>query len=82
MKQLAIEFGCQLPLVCEHRHWVPAIDRVWCDKGAGVWTMCGTLLCGEIVGCAYDEPDNSPEACARRVEWLRDHKAQGGNVDA
>lgn len=80
MEQLCIEFE-QGPLSCEHRHFVPIVGRVWCDLH-DVWTLCHVPFCGEMLGCAYDEPDNSQEACARRLQWLRDHKTQGGNDDA
>lgn len=80
MQQLCIEFE-QGPMTCEHRQSVPEIGRVWCGLH-GVWTACGMPICGEIAGCAYDEPDNSQEACARRLQWLRDHKGQGSNNDA
>lgn len=81
MEQLAINFGQEKALVCEHRRWVESLGRVWCARH-DVWTLCHVPFCGELLGCAYDEPDNSPEACARRVRWLQDHKTQGGNVDA
>jgi hypothetical protein len=71
MEQLALDLD-QTPakaLLCEHRHYKAAIDRVWCDKGAGFYTMCGLPFCGELAGCAYDEPDNSPEAMERRRAW-------------
>lgn len=77
-EQLAIDFGREKALVCGHRHYDTTIARVWCDLH-DVWTACGLPICGEVAGCTYEEPDNSPEACARRVEWLRDHKTQGGN---
>lgn len=69
-EQLAIDFGHDKALVCSHRHHVKAVDRVWCDLH-NVWTACGMPLCGELAGCAYDEPDNGKEACARRLEWLK-----------
>ena len=68
------------PLSCEHRHYNETINRVWCSKGAGVWTACGLPFCGELAGCAYEEPDNSPEACQRRLEWLRTHKEGASDV--
>lgn len=77
MEQLALDLWATTtgPLACEHRHLSETINRVWCSKGAGFWTTCGLPFCGELAGCAYEEPDNSPEACQRRLVWLRTHAA-------
>lgn len=72
MEQLAIDFKQEKAFVCGHRHYDSGIAHVWCDLHE-VWTNCGLPLCGEVVGCAYDEPDNSLEARARRVAWLKAH---------
>lgn len=75
MEQLQLDFDAAAEPVeiCEHRHWREDIKRVWCSKHEA-WTLCHVFLWGEEVGCAWDEPDNSPEACKRRVEWLKTHK--------
>lgn len=36
------------------------------------WTECQTSHWGEPPMCAYNEPDNSPEACERRKAWRND----------
>ncbi len=36
------------------------------------WVECQTVHWGEPPMCAYDEPDNGPEACARRRAWRED----------
>ena len=65
------------PLTCQHRQYVESIDRTICRKdGRITYTTCHRGLCGEKPHCVWDEPDNSPEAMARRLEWMRTHKEE------
>lgn len=41
--------------------------------GHGTWTECQEGHWGEPPMCAWDEPDNAPEAMARRVAWMREN---------
>lgn len=71
MDQMSID----LIELCPHRHYEESIGHVWCDKGGRVlWTDCGLPFFGEFAQCSESSIDNSPEACARRLEWYRSHK--------
>lgn len=61
-----------VPPTCTHRKWHDDIGHAFCELHRA-WTNCGTSQCGETVGCVYVEPDNSPEACRRRLAWLTEH---------
>lgn len=65
------------PMTCPLGTYYPEIDRVLCTRNGKVWTNCRASLCGEPPMCAYDEPDNSPEAVARRLEWMKHEKGTG-----
>jgi hypothetical protein len=60
------------PLACQH---VGQRDgqHNWCSRGE-FWTSCTVGHFGEKPRCALDPPDNSPQACARRVAWFKEHK--------
>lgn len=65
------------PATCKHREDVPCIGRVLCHKdGKEIYTNCTEGLCGEPPRCAWEEPDNSPEAVARRLKWIKEHKEE------
>lgn len=66
-----------VPSTCQHREDVPSIGRVLCHKdGMEIYTNCTSGLCGEPPRCVWDEPDNSPEAVARRLKWVKEHKEE------
>ena len=44
-------------------------DHVYC-AGHEAWTECQAGHWGEPPMCSWDEPDNGPEAMARRVAWM------------
>lgn len=81
MQQMQLDIdGAREPLACVHRHFERSINHAWCDRGGGMtYTDCGMPFCGGLAQCAYEPLDNSPEACARRVEWMREHGANGGD---
>lgn len=64
---------------CPHMGKIVDGKHVWCNRGC-FWTMCTTPLCEEPPICAFDEPDNSPEARERRIEWMRTHKETKSEV--
>ena len=59
------------PLTCPHTG-ARVDDHVLCME-RGTWVECQTSHWGEPPMCAYEEPDNSDEAKARRVKWIREH---------
>ena len=62
------------PLTCEHAGLDAGVpNRVWCQRGE-FWTNCRESVAGDPPHCAFDPFDNSPEACARRVAWFKEHK--------
>ena len=79
MRQMTID---ELPIRlvpddCPYREDVPSIGHVLCHKdGKEVYTDCTKSMCGDPPHCAWEEPDNSPEAKRRRVDWMRKHKEE------
>jgi hypothetical protein len=73
--QLDLTFDGPAMLRCEHRHYMPEVKRVWCERGH-LWTACGLPFCGALAGCAYEVPDNSPGAMARRLAWIKEHGSE------
>lgn len=70
------------PLTCPWRRPVPSIARDVCTKdGREVYTQCSTGLWGEPPRCTLREPDNSPEACARRLAWAEAHPRTSANEE-
>lgn len=60
------------PMTCPHATDLRVGEHLLCDlKETQTWVTCQTGLCDEPPRCAYEEPDNSPEAVARRLEHLR-----------
>lgn len=55
------------PLSCPHAMRGRVEGKTWCALH-GAWTECGEGHWGEPPACAWGEPDNSPEARARRRE--------------
>lgn len=61
-----------IPLACQHasegfgNHTFCKLHRTWVE--------CQTSHWGEPPMCAYVEPDNSDEAMAARLEWVKGHK--------
>lgn len=48
---------------------------VVCDRGVSrTFVRCNEGVCGEPPMCAWEEPDNSPEAMERRLAWMREHE--------
>lgn len=73
-EQLVIDlFGTNLEPGCTFIGKQSFCGHVWCEKGH-FWTECTTSICGDPPMCAFDEPDNSPEAVKRRLDWIRAHK--------
>lgn len=62
-----------IPALCQHNSG--SLDHhVRCTKdGRVVWTDCTSWHWGEYPRCSYTEPDNSPEACRARLNYLRNH---------
>ena len=47
-------------------------ERRACIKhGHPVYVECERPAFGEPPKCSWEEPDNSPEACTRRLDWLK-----------
>lgn len=63
------------PLICEHWHKPFYEGSLNCCTKTGdiVVTGCDRSLCGEPPHCVYEPKDNSPEARARRVQWMKEH---------
>ena len=60
------------PRNCPHKTGMRVGDHYECAYGGRpVWVNCGTSFCGEPPICRFAPLDNSHEAMARRVEWLR-----------
>lgn len=48
-----------------------------CTKNGGrTCVICSVGLFGDPPQCAWDELDNSKEACARRVAWAKEHEGK------
>ena len=59
------------PLTCPHATERRIDSHVLCDlRETPTWVTCQTGLCGEPPACAFEEPDNSPEAVARRLAFM------------
>ena len=64
------------PPTCPHRTGRTVGTHCECTYGGGsVWVNCVEPICGEPPRCSYAPIDNSPEAMARRVEWLQRKEA-------
>ena len=76
MFQLTLDLPPMLtPETCQYREDVTNIDRVLCHRnGTDTYVECHKSFCGEPPHCSWDEPDNSPDACAKRLEWMKNHK--------
>lgn len=62
------------PLRCPHVTERGVIEgKVYCGLH-DAWVECQEGHWGEPPRCALDEPDNSDEAKARRVAWMRENK--------
>lgn len=62
------------PMTCPHAVGEVA-GHVACDRGASLtYVACREGVCGEPPACAWEEPDNSPEAMGRRLAWMREHE--------
>lgn len=77
MEQLQLDIlgPSAVPSTCDYREWHDDVSHAFCMLHKA-WTNCGTTQWGETVGCVYDEADNSPEACRRRLQWLIDHEGK------
>lgn len=72
------------PFACEHvlrtTGFKPA--RTVCGlHGGEVYTNCRQSICGEEPRCVYEPADNSPEAMARRREWMKMEGDDEGQLD-
>lgn len=61
------------PLTCIFAKRGTLQGKTFCSLH-NTWTECGEEHWGEPPMCAYDEPDNSPEACARRIAWSEENE--------
>lgn len=62
------------PLTCIFASPTDRVDNhVYCVEH-DCFVDCQRSHWGEPPRCAYEEPDNSPEAMARRVAWMMEHK--------
>ncbi len=70
----------QNPLECPYDTGERFENHLVCNRnGHRVWVNCQTSVCGEPPMCVWEEPDNSPEAKARRVEWMKRHERTNQN---
>jgi hypothetical protein len=61
------------PLTCPYRTGKTVGEHCECTySGKSVWVSCSVSICGEPPVCSYAPVDNSPEAMARRVGWMRE----------
>lgn len=61
------------PLTCPYRS-VTSLDGIErCSAHGGAFVRCSQALYGEPPRCSFEPLDNSPEAVARRREWLEVH---------
>lgn len=58
------------PNECPHAGGGILAGKTWCALHEA-WTECQEGHWGEPPRCAWDEPDNSPEAVERRRAYLR-----------
>lgn len=65
------------PLACIFARGGQLEGKTWCAQHE-TWTECQVGHWGEPPMCAWDEPDNSPEACERRRAFLRAEKDKNG----
>jgi hypothetical protein len=77
MTQLTLDLFTERinPITCPHAQ--PLLDLpkiVFCHHPDGGWyTNCQKSVCGQEPQCALEKPDNSPQAVARRLEWMREN---------
>ena len=77
MEQLGLDLGAAYPdpATCPHGTYHPSIDRTLCTKGGReTWVACHRGICGEPPMCVDAPLDNSPQAVARRLEWMRENR--------
>ena len=61
-----------IPSLCEHNQG-EFFGKTKCMRnGHLVWTECTKEHWGETPRCSFLEPDNSPEACERRLGWIKE----------
>ena len=74
-EQLTLDIDTRTdPLTCPHRA-DSGMAGIWrCMAHDEAYVQCATGHFGEPPMCSYEEPDNSPEARARRLEWQREHE--------
>lgn len=61
---------------CQY-HGGKLCGRDICKRNGGrVCVICSVGLFGDAPRCAWVEPDNSKEACARRVAWAKEHEGK------
>lgn len=72
MQQLTLAIDDRTdPMTCPHRADFALPDTWRCMAHDGTFVHCGVGHFGEPPTCSYEEPDNSTEAVARRLEWMR-----------
>lgn len=61
---------------CVH-HGGTSCGRDICKRNGGkVFTVCSVGVFGEAPRCAWEDPDNGKDACARRLRWAKEHEGQ------
>jgi hypothetical protein len=78
MQQLALDlFSDHIdPITCPHRGGfaIAGVSRCWAHEGT--FTNCTKSICGQPPTCCYTPLDNSAEAKARRLEWMKRNKME------
>ena len=86
MEQLSLDIDWRRdPFTCPHAVGIGWGGRVMCDlrgykahesgeiDAKTVYTNCRHSIAGDKPKCVYEPCDNSPEAMARRREWMKEN---------
>ena len=65
------------PPTCPHRMPTGLDGISQCAAHDMTYVGCMKSVCGEPPRCSYEPIDNSAEAVARRLEWMRRHERKG-----
>ena len=65
------------PLTCQHRIPTGLSGISQCAAHDMTFVDCMKSVCGEPPKCCYEPLDNSAEAVARRLEWMKSHERKG-----
>ena len=69
------------PLTCPHRADFDMPNTWRCMAHDGTFVHCAVGKYGEPPMCYFEPIDNSAEAVARRLEWMRRHKKGGDECE-